>query len=167
METERARRETAQPSTEVARIRDELTRAFSGEPWHGDPLKTILARVDAATAAARPIPDAHTIWEIVHHLTVWHGVVARRLRGEAFYPSPSGDWPPVTDASPEAWRRALTALEESHTTLCRAVEELDDERLADIAPGRKTNLYVHLHGVAQHDAYHAGQIVLLTRARAA
>jgi uncharacterized damage-inducible protein DinB len=128
---------------------------------------TILETVDAETAAARPIPNAHTIWEIVLHLTLWHNVVARRLGGEAFYPGANEDWPSVSDTSPQAWRRALASLAESHATLCRAVERLDDRRLADIAPGRKTNLYVHLHGVAQHDAYHGGQIVLLKKARAA
>ena len=127
---------------------------------------TILGGVDAAAAAARPIPNAHTIWEIVLHIALWHDVVARRLRGETAYPSPSEDWSSVNDTSPEAWRRALAALTESHTTLCRAVERLDDRRLADIAPGRKTSLYVHLHGVAQHDAYHGGQIALLKKAQA-
>ncbi len=164
LETERVAPETARAPSEVSRILDELDRAVIGEPWHGDSLMKIVRGVDATTAAARPIADAHTIWEIALHLSVWHGVVARRLRGESIYPPPAEDWPSVRDATPEAWQRTLRELEESHAFLRRAVAELDDARLDDIAPGRTTSLYVHLHGVAQHAAYHAGQIALLKKA---
>src|SRR5436305_12361421 len=36
---------------EIARITDQLKRAFDGEAWHGDSLMEILADVDAKTAA--------------------------------------------------------------------------------------------------------------------
>ena len=54
---------------ESERIADPLRRAWEGEAWHGPPLKEILAGVTAAQAAARPAAAAHSIWEIVHHIT--------------------------------------------------------------------------------------------------
>jgi hypothetical protein len=49
--------------SEAARIADQLRRAFDGEAWHGDSLFEILEGVTAERAAARPIADAHSIWD--------------------------------------------------------------------------------------------------------
>lgn len=38
-----------------------------------------------------------------------------------------------------------------------------DELLADTVPGRSDSFYDNLHGIIQHDLFHAGQIVLLRR----
>src|SRR5215217_3216941 len=94
-------------------LADQLERAFRGGAWHGPAVAETLAGVDAATAAARPLPGAHSIWEIVHHLTVWNEVPRRRLDGERLEDLPAGrDWPPVVDTSAAAWRAALAALDE-------------------------------------------------------
>ncbi|MGH7628258.1 MAG: DinB family protein [Gemmatimonadales bacterium] len=65
--------------TEADRIADELARAHGGDPWHGSSARAVLAGVSAAQAAVRPIPNAHTIWELVLHVTGWRREVARRL----------------------------------------------------------------------------------------
>ena len=59
---------------EVARILDQLHRAYEGPAWHGPALREILAGLTFETAAQRTIPDAHTIWELVLHITVWMSV---------------------------------------------------------------------------------------------
>jgi hypothetical protein len=43
---------------------------------------------------------------------------------------------------------------------------LTDERLDDTVSGKGYSIYVMLHGVIQHDLYHAGQIALLKKALA-
>ncbi|HST63031.1 MAG TPA: hypothetical protein VLK84_30260, partial [Longimicrobium sp.] len=52
-------------------ILDELRRAWDGDPWHGDALRTILDAVPADAAATRPLPGAHSVGEIVLHLATW------------------------------------------------------------------------------------------------
>ena len=64
-------------------IVDELRRAFYGEAWHGDSLFEILRGVTAAQAAARPIKTAHSIWELVLHISAWDGAARRRMTGVA------------------------------------------------------------------------------------
>src|SRR5450432_2781890 len=64
---------------EVNRILDQLHRAYDGPAWHGPALREILAGVTWQTAALHPITGAHTIWELVLHLTVWMSVVTRRI----------------------------------------------------------------------------------------
>src|ERR1700756_3034247 len=67
----------------IDQVVDQLHRAFDGEAWHGPALMEVLEGIDAETAAERPIPGAHSIWELVVHITAWEEVVARRIQGQA------------------------------------------------------------------------------------
>ena len=68
--------------TEIDRILDQLKRAFEGHAWHGPSLKELLNGVTAQQAHARPLANAHSIWELVQHIAVWEDVGRRRLGGE-------------------------------------------------------------------------------------
>ncbi len=151
---------------ESERIVDELKRAFFGPSWHGPSLAEALTDVTAAQAAARPLGNAHNVWEIVLHLTFWVGVVGRRLtQSQPVLPAEgSEDWPGAGEASEDAWRQAVSRLEDAHEELCRQIAALPEPRLAEPIPGKDYDAYVMLHGLAQHDAYHAGQIALLKKA---
>ncbi len=153
--------------SETARIADQLRRAFDGGAWHGDSLFEILEGVTAAQAAARPIAGAHTIWELVLHIGAWDGAVLRRLDGKTVELSDAENFPPVTDTSEAAWHEALAQVRRTHHDLIAAVAEITDSRLAEMVPGKEGahyNFYYMLHGVVQHELYHAGQIALLKKA---
>ena len=148
---------------------DELRRAWDGDPWHGDPVAHILAGITAEQAAARPLPHAHTVWELVLHLTSWTREVARRLRDRVARDPQDGDWP-IAGRGEEQWRAAVAALAGAHAELLDALAafppaELDhavgEER--DRPLGAGVTYAVMLHGVSQHYAYHAGQIALLRK----
>jgi len=152
--------------SEAARIADQLRRAFDGEAWHGDSVFEILKGVTAAQAAARPIARAHTIWELVLHIAAWDGAVLRRFGGVAVTLSDVENFPPVTDASETAWRKALAYVWRSHEELVEVVSALPDSRLDEMVPGKEGahyTFYYMLHGVVQHELYHAGQIALLKK----
>ncbi|HXG67415.1 MAG TPA: DinB family protein [Blastocatellia bacterium] len=151
--------------SEVRRIRSQLRRAFEGEAWHGPSVKELLAGVTAAQAAAKPLPGAHSIWELVLHISAWEKVARRRLAGEAAELSKEEDWPPVRDTSEAAWGQTLQEMEQAHQELREAVGQLDEARLDEIVPGTQYSVYFLLHGVIQHDLYHAGQIALLKKAQ--
>ena len=152
--------------SEATRIADQLTRAFAGEAWHGDSLFEILEGVTAKQAAARPIKNAHTIWELVLHIAAWDNAVLGRLGGVAVELSATQNFPPVTDASETAWRKALAEVRRVHEELVKAVSVLPDSQLDEMVPGKEGahyTFYYMLHGVAQHELYHAGQIALLKK----
>jgi uncharacterized damage-inducible protein DinB len=154
------------PLSETARIADQLRRAFYGDAWHGDSLLEILNGVTAAQAAARPIPHAHTIWELVLHIAAWDGAVRRRLAGEALELNDEQNFPPVKDTSESAWRKTLEHVRRVHDELVQAVSESPDTLLGEQVPGKEGahyNFYYMLHGVVQHELYHAGQIALLKK----
>jgi uncharacterized damage-inducible protein DinB len=153
---------------EIQRIVDQLEREHTGEPWHGSPLTRILSGVDHARAAATPLRGAHSIWELVLHLTAWKNETRHRLTGGRAGEPREGDWPAVGEPTAERWREAREKLDLSHQLLVSAVKEFKEENLPvptndprsdDIAP----TYYELLMGILQHDVYHAGQIAVLKR----
>ena len=150
--------------SELKRINSQLKRAFEGKAWHGPSVTEVLAGITADQAAAHPIPGGHSIWEIALHIATWERVGRRRIQESApIDVSDDEDWPTVTDTTPEAWARTLEDLTINHQSLRAAIKELDESRLEDIVPGTVYNVYFLLHGVIQHDLYHAGQIALLKK----
>ena len=153
--------------SEIHRIEDEVRRSTEGGAWHGPSLNQALGDVAAHQAAARPIPNAHSIWEIVLHLTAWAREVERRLREHARPLDGEADWPPTPSVDDEAWERDRSSLFHAHQRLRQTIREFPPGRLEDhVRDGVAGNgsFYVMLHGLAQHDAYHAGQIAMLKKA---
>jgi uncharacterized damage-inducible protein DinB len=149
--------------SESERITDQLKRAFEGPAWHGASVLETLAGITAAQAARRPIAAAHSIWELVLHMTVWEDAVRRRALGEKYNPTDEQDWPKVTDTSEAAWQEAIARLKSGHQALRGVVAAFDPERLeAPLVPGGNTG-YVQFHGAVQHDLWHAGQIMVLKK----
>ena len=153
--------------SETARLSDKIRRAFEGDAWHGDSVIEILQGVDAAMAAAHPIKNAHSIWELVLHIAAWDGAVLKRTGGAAVELSDDQNFPPVKDASDAAWRRAVEHAKRTHNELVQAVTVFPDARLAERVPGKTESYYNFFYlfsGIVQHELYHAGQIALLKKA---
>lgn len=155
---------TMADSREITRLLDQFARAYAGDAWHGTPVRGLLDDVDARLAAAHPVAGAHSIWELVAHVTYWLDAAGRRLAGEVVDPQDDEDWPPAPAPSAGAWTAARAALEASHDRLLAAIRRLGPDDLEGPVPGQTYSVYVLLHGVLQHTLYHAGQIGLLRRA---
>ncbi|MGH9517761.1 MAG: DinB family protein [Terriglobales bacterium] len=149
--------------SEIKLIADQLNRAFDGEAWHGPALMEILDGVDGKTAAGHPIPNAHSIWELVLHLTTWERVIARRIQGEALMPSEEENFPSIQQPTEPAWREAIKTLRATHSELVQFVSTMKESRLIEPVPGKDYDLRFMLTGAVQHAAYHGGQIALLKK----
>lgn len=155
--------------SERSRLVEELDRVFRGDPWYGPSVRAVLEDVTATEARARPLPAAHSIWELVLHMTGWKDEVRRRLAGFPAGNPPAGDWPRAP-AGDDAWPVALAALESSHLALRAALDAMADDVLErpvlderDPALGTGLTQWQTLRGILQHDVYHLGQISLLKR----
>jgi uncharacterized damage-inducible protein DinB len=154
--------------SETARLADQIRRAFEGEAWHGDSLLELLKGVNAATAAAKPIKNAHSIWELILHIAAWDDIVRQRTGGKATMPTDEQNFPPVKDTSEAAWNKALEETKRTHNELVKAVAAFPDSRLQEQVPGKTQNYYNFFYmfsGIVQHELYHAGQIALLKKGR--
>src|SRR5947208_12295502 len=124
---------------ETARLADQIRRAFEGEAWHGDSVLELLTGVTAAQAAAKPIPNAHSIWELLLHVAAWDGAVLRRTAGAAVTLSDEENFPSVKDTSQAAWTKTKDAVKQTHDDLVKAVPAFPDSRLKEQVPGKTTS----------------------------
>jgi uncharacterized damage-inducible protein DinB len=156
-------------STESNRIAYQLASTVNGEAWYGDSLRQILENVTAEQAQARPIPNAHSIWELLCHMEAWVKFALGAIDGVPIPPWPAMpvelDWPPVTDTSQPAWNQAVNSFFSHHLRLVEKIKTFPDERLDANVPGRTYNFYRLFQSTTQHAVYHAGQIALLKKCR--
>ncbi len=118
----------------------------------------------AEQAASQPLPAAHSIWELVQHVEAWQREALLTLEGKAFETmTGEADWPPVRETTTQAWQAALERLEATARKLVAAIRSMDDAKLNESVTGREFSYYYLLHGVTQHNLYHAGQIALLKK----
>jgi uncharacterized damage-inducible protein DinB len=158
--------------TSQSRFLSEQVRvAHRGPAWHGSSIAENLDGLGAEEAAARPVPEGHSIWEIVLHMTGWTEEVERRLRGSAPSLPERGDWPAVGVVSDAAWVQARAALANAHETLAAAIERFADDRWDSTVGdtlnqplGTGVTYAAMVAGLVQHDAYHGGQVGLLRKA---
>jgi uncharacterized damage-inducible protein DinB len=155
----------------AAQLSNHIKRAVAGPMWHGPFLDELLASVSSDQAAARPIPGAHSIWEIVLHVTAWAEIALARLHGQRTGdPTPDEDWPPVSESDPKSadaaanWHAALERLRESYRALAIDTRRLEPSAFDQKVAGADYTVSNLLHGVIEHGTYHGGQIALLKRA---
>src|SRR5580700_7345566 len=117
--------------SETARLADQIRRAFDGDAWHGDSVLEILKGVDAKMAAAHPIKSAHSIWELVLHITAWDGAILTRIGGTAVELEGEENFPSVKDTSEGAWRQVMERAKQTHSELVKAVAVFPDSRLQE------------------------------------
>src|SRR5688572_30069972 len=148
--------------SEIARIARLLKQTFEGNPYYGPSVLEALVSVDAEIAAGKPPWSAHSIWELVSHLTA-ELVYARTVLEGTPGPWIDGEttWPPLTDTSESAWQKAVADLKKANRALVRAVQALDDDILDKKPVYVRGSYYLMLHGTMQHSIYHGGQISLL------
>src|SRR6266545_6058047 len=142
--------------TALDRIIDELTRALENDPWHGPAIHDVVNGLDAAEAAAHIVPGAHSIWELVHHVTAWVRAVHVRVTGKVCELEGEADWPPVRETNGKAWTATVEDLHRAQSELISTLRRLRDADLGALTPNRDYDLEHLLRGLVQHHAYHTG-----------
>ena len=143
--------------------------------WHGGPTPLgALRGVSAEQDAWTPAPGRKSIWQLTLHIAYWKYAVRRRLEGGAAGPETTGrgsfprapsNWPRVpAGADAAAWRADVALLKAEHERLVETIAAIPVARYGETLPGGKRWAVGELIlGIAQHDAYHTGQIQMLKR----
>jgi len=109
------------------------------------------------------VAGAHSIWELVLHVTGWTDVFRRRLEGVAVDEPEPGDFPEPEQPSPAGWERARQALFTAHAALAARVARLSEPDLDARIPGRPFDARYQVRAAIRHTVYHSGQIGLLRK----
>lgn len=150
-----------------ALLRENIQPRPGRTTWHGGPTPVGAVRgVPAEVALWRPAPGRHCIWELMLHIAYWDYAVRRRLAGDGpGFPRSPANWPRLPARPDEAaWAADRALLREEHERLLAAVAAVAPDRLTGRPAGAKKWTRGELIlGIAQHDAYHTGQIQLMKR----
>jgi uncharacterized damage-inducible protein DinB len=149
---------------DVQRVLRQYDQVMNGPAWHGDPIYEILGGISAKVAAARPIANAHTIWEVVGHMTFWEEVATRRLAGLRAGLEEERNFPSAPETTNANWQKTLDQFRASNHAFREALQKFDPARLDELSAAGKRSFYEEAHGLIEHHVYHAGQIALLAKA---
>lgn len=154
---------------EIRLILDTLRQTFDGRAWHGPSFIDVLDGVDKTQASERLIEARHTIWEIVNHCSYWMEAVTRALQGERMPDIVSTeDWPQMGETS-EDWTKTRERLKKVYEQLISSVKDFDNslftQKISGSFHGRRYTVTYRrmLHGISDHNTYHAGQIAVLRK----
>lgn len=148
---------------ETERITRLYESAYNGSPWIDISLVPVLEKIDAAQASKKIARGWNSIWEIVNHIISWRNNVLKRIQGEIIKTPANNYFVPVKDTSDTAWQETLEKLAASQQAWIAALKKFDEKNFEKIYPNNNLTYYEHIHGIIQHDIYHLGQIVLLTK----
>ncbi len=149
--------------TPKEQLLSDFENVFSGEPWYGESVLTILERV-SADQAMKPV-GGKRIYTVLLHILAWRTYLLRQLQGETEYDivDPAVDWPVYQNEGAAAWPRAVASLKENQQQVLALLRDLSEAQLMDAVPRRKFSFAFLINGVIQHDVYHLGQIALLQK----
>lgn len=150
--------------SELTRILNHYDGVLNGDPWYGEPVWKILHGIPAQTASARPLSGAHTIWELVNHMTFWEGVVTKRLAGLRSGLVDELNFLPMPAPTDENWQTTLGEFRASNSIFREALAKLDPAKLEQLTAAGKRTYYDEAHGIIEHHVYHLGQIAMLKKA---
>lgn len=145
----------------VARIQQNFERYRRNRAWYGPTIGQLVDKVSAEKAGAA-VPGGHSIWQILLHATLWREIVRKALDGEPYtMPSEEQNWSVPEDQSEAAWERARADFHRSNDAFAMLISMLNEDKLDALVADQKFTVSEAIHGIFEHDAYHAGQIAIL------
>ena len=136
---------------------------YDGDPWIDVTILGVLKNVSPQQAAKKIAPGRNSIWQIVNHIVSWRENVLLRVQGNVINTPNNNYFIEIEDISETAWQQCLERLQNSQQQWITFLKHFDESEFDKIYPSNKMSYYEHVHGIIQHDAYHLGQIVLLTK----
>lgn len=136
---------------------------YDGDPWIDVTILGVLRNISPQQAAKKMAPGRNSIWQIVNHIISWRENVLLRVQGNVINTPNNNYFTEIADISETAWQQSLERLQNSQQQWITFLKHFDESDFDKMYPGNKMSYYEHIHGIIQHDAYHLGQIVLLTK----
>jgi hypothetical protein len=165
---ERTRKGRAHPRTrpkDDQELREHLLYLIRGGGAHVS-FEKAVAGLPAKLRGERPKGQPLTPWRILEHMRIaqWDILEFSRDPHHVSPPWPQGHWP-EGDAPKDsaAWEKSLKAFGSNRRTLERLVLDPSTDLFAKIPHGDGQTILREALLVADHNAYHLGQLVIVRR----
>jgi hypothetical protein len=148
-----------------AALREHLIGVLTGGHAHAafdDAIKNLPAEL----RGKRPRGAEHSPWQLLEHLRIAQWDILEFSR-DAKHKSP--EWPkeywPESPVPPDekAWDKSVRAFRKDLKAMCALVEDASTDLYAKIPHGDGQTILREALLVADHNAYHLGQLVLVRR----
>jgi DinB superfamily len=144
-------------------LRDHLVSLLEGGDAHAT-FEAAVKDVPVAIRGIRPEGLPHSPWELLDHLriTLWDILEFSR---DAKHVSP--DWPkgywPASPAPPDdkAWDKSVAAFQEDMKSMIKLISDKSTDLFARIPHSDGQTILREALLVADHNAYHIGQLILV------
>lgn len=128
--------------------------------------ETAIANLPPKLRGTRPPGAPHSPWQLLEHMRIaqWDILDFCRNPNYAELEFPAGYWPP-SEAPPDdaAWKNSLKSFRADLKAMQALVADPKTDLLARIPHGQGQTILREALLVADHNAYHLGQLVLLRR----
>jgi len=149
--------------TDLNALRKQLVETLTGRGAHAD-FDSAVAGFPVKRAGEKPAGAPHTAWQLLEHLRIaqWDILEFSRNPKHVSPEWPEGYWPP-TDAPPEkaAWSRSVKAFRADLKAMQKLVADSERDLYSPLPQGEGQTLLREVLLVADHNAYHLGQLVML------
>jgi hypothetical protein len=144
-------------------VREQVIKLLQGGQAHltfDDVIKDFPAKLRGVKPEGAP----HTAWQLMEHLRIaqWDILEFSRDPEHASPSWPEGYWP-ETEAPPSeaAWDRSVAAIRKDLSEMQKLVENPKTDLYAKIPHGSGQNVLREALLIADHNAYHVGQLLLV------
>jgi len=146
---------------EIDILRNHLVDLLVGRNAHVD-IESALKGLPAKLRGAKPKGSPHTLWQLLEHIRIaqWDILEFSRNKKHVSPPWPEGYWP-KTDAppSPAAWSKSLKQVRDDLKSMEKLVRNKKSDLFRPIPHGDGQTLLREALLLADHNAYHVGQLV--------
>jgi uncharacterized damage-inducible protein DinB len=164
MATKRPTRKSARPDHDRA-LRDHVVNLLKGGHAHvtfGDAVADLRPELWGAKPPGQPF----TPWRLLEHIRIsqWDIVEFTQSAKHVSPEWPAGYWPP-TDAPPDAaaWAKSVSQVKHDLDAMARLVADPKTDLFARIPHGTGQTALREALVLADHNAYHVGQLLVLRR----
>jgi hypothetical protein len=146
-------------------LREHLVKLLKGGDAHAefdDAVKDMPAELQGKV----PSGAEHSPWQLLEHLRIaqWDILEFSRDAEHKSPEFPAGYWPTAAEPpDPHAWDKTVKAFRKDLKAFCDLVLDPRTDLYAKIPHGDGQTILREVLVVADHNAYHLGQLVLLRR----
>jgi len=149
----------------VHTLRSELVKLLEGRGAHADFDQAVADMPPTLRGAPAP-GTPHSAWELLEHLRIaqWDMLEFSRDPKHASPDWPSGYWPPTAEPpDAHAWDKSVARFRADNEAMRKLVSATSSDLFTPFAHGDGQSLLREALQMADHNAYHIGELVFLRR----
>jgi hypothetical protein len=146
-------------------VRDQVISLLRGGNAHIT-FEDAVERLPAKLRGVKPEGAEHSAWQLLEHMRIAQSDILEFSRDPKHVSPewPEGYWPktekPPSDA---AWKKSVAAIKKDRDAMIKLVGNPKTDLCEKIPHGTGQNVLREALLIADHNAYHLGQLVLLQR----